>query len=49
METANETAIKALAVKAGNAKAPHEAMQIAQATLNLAHTAQVAKQTKATS
>ena len=49
METAIETAIKALAAKAESAKAPHEAMQFAQAALNLAHTAQVAKQTKAVS
>lgn len=49
METAIETAIKALATKAENAPQPHEAMQFAQAALNLAHTAQVAKQTKATS
>jgi len=49
METAIENAIKALAAKAGNATASHEAMQFAQAALNLAHTAQVAKQTKATS
>jgi hypothetical protein len=49
METAIENAIKALAAKAENATAPHEAMQFAQAALNLAHTAQVAKQTKATS
>lgn len=49
METAIENAIKALAEKAENAKASHEAMQFAQAALNLAHTAQVAKQTKAAS
>jgi hypothetical protein len=49
METAIETAIKALVAKAENVKAPHDAMQFAQAALNLAHTAQVIKQTKATS
>ena len=37
METAIETAIKALATKAENAPQPHEAMQFAQAALNLAH------------
>ena len=43
METAIETAIKALATKAENAPLPHEAMQFAQAALNLAHTAAVLK------
>jgi hypothetical protein len=38
MKTVIETAIKALAAKSENAKAPHEAMQFAQAALNLAHT-----------
>lgn len=37
METVIETAIATLAVKAENANAPHEAMQFAQAALNLAH------------
>jgi hypothetical protein len=32
-------AINALATKAQNATAPHEAMQFAQAALNLAHAA----------
>ena len=38
MKTELETAIKALAAKAENAAQPHEAMQFAQAALNLAHT-----------
>lgn len=37
MKTAIETAMKVLAVKAENA-VPHEAMQLTQAALNLAHT-----------
>lgn len=37
MKTAIETAIKALATKAENAPQPQEAMQFAQAALNLAH------------
>ncbi len=37
MKTAIESAIKALAKKAENAKTSHEAMQFAQAALNLAH------------
>lgn len=39
MQTEIETAIKALSEKAKEAKQPHEAMQFAQAALNLAHTA----------
>ena len=46
METAIETAIEALATKAGNATASHEAMQFAQAALNLAHTAETVANTK---
>lgn len=46
METAIETAIKVLANKATNAAQPHEAMNYAQAALNLAHTLQVLKQVK---
>lgn len=38
MKTAIETAIKVLANKATNAVQPHEAMNYAQAALNLAHT-----------
>ena len=46
METAIENAIKALAEKAKEAKQPHEAMQFAQAALNLAHTAETVANTK---
>ena len=45
METEIKAAIKALAEKAKNANEPHVAMNFAQAALNLAHTAQVIKQT----
>jgi hypothetical protein len=45
METAIETAIKALAEKSKEAQA-HEAMHLSQAALNLAHTLQVLKQVK---
>ena len=48
METVIESAIKALAAKAEKAPQPHEAMQFAQAALNLAHTQQVLAQVKAT-
>ena len=44
MKTEIESAIKILAQKAKTATAPHEAMQFAQAALNLAHTQQVMKQ-----
>ncbi len=37
MKTVIETAVKALATKAENAAQPHEAMNFAQAALNLAH------------
>lgn len=37
MKAAIESAIKALATKAENAPQPHEAMNYAQAALNLAH------------
>lgn len=37
MKTAIETAVKTLAAKAENAPQPHEAMNFAQAALNLAH------------
>ena len=37
MKTAIETAIKVLVSKATNAPLPHEAMNFAQAALNLAH------------
>ena len=46
MQTEIETAIKALAEKAKEAKQPHEAMQFAQAALNLAHTAETVANTK---
>ena len=46
METAIESAIKALAEKAKDAKQPHEAMNFAQAALNLAHTAETVANTK---
>ena len=46
METAIENAIKELAKKAETAKASHEAMQFAQAALNLAHTAETLANTK---
>ena len=46
MQTEIETAIKTLAEKATEAKQPHEAMQFAQAALNLAHTAEVVANTK---
>ena len=49
METAIKNAIKALAAKAEKAPTSHEAMQFSQAALNLAHTEQVAKQTKTAS
>ena len=37
MKATIESAIKALATKAENAQQPHEAMNFAQAALNLAH------------
>lgn len=37
MKTIIETAVKALATKAENAPHPHEAMNFAQAALNLTH------------
>ena len=37
MKTETETAIKSLAAKAKDAGQPHEAMNFAQAALNLAH------------
>ena len=46
MQTEIETAIKALAEKAKDAKQPHEAMQFAQAALNLAHTVGIIANTK---
>lgn len=46
MKTEIETAIKVLAEKAKEAKQPHEAMQFAQAALNLAHTAETVANTK---
>lgn len=46
MEAAIETAIKVLTNIATNAKQPHEAMQLTQAALNLAHALQVLKQIK---
>ena len=46
METAIETAIRLLAEKIAGSISSTEAMQFTQAALNLAHTAQVVKQTK---
>lgn len=46
MQTEIETAIKTLAEKSKEAKQPHEAMQFAQAALNLAHAAETVANTK---
>lgn len=46
MQNEIETAIKALSEKAKEANYPHEAMQFAQAALNLAHTAETVANTK---
>lgn len=48
MNDAIVTAIISLSEKAKDAKLPQEAMQFAQAALNLAHTAQVVRQTEVT-
>lgn len=45
-DSETEKAIKVLAGKSGGAVTSHEAMQFAQAALNLAHTQQVLAQTK---
>lgn len=48
MKTVIESAIKELAAKAEKAPHSHEAMQLAQAALNLAHVLQVKKQIEVT-
>jgi hypothetical protein len=44
MKNVIEKAIEALARKSGEALEPHQAMQLAQAALNLAHTQQILNQ-----